>query len=89
MSATITAASTATKIKPELHVHFDCLVLSYRKLYANLTAKSNLFIGMKNNKKKSPTDAFKAILKRKQGERERKSDRAHKLRNKMARVSGE
>lgn len=71
-SATITAASTATEIKPELHVRFDCLVLSYRKLYANLTAKSNLHNEMKNNnKKKSLTDALKAFLKRKEGEKER------------------
>lgn len=66
-SATITAASTATEIKPELHVRFDCLVLSYRKLYANLTAKSNLH----NEMKKSLTDAQKAFLKRKEGEKER------------------
>lgn len=67
LSATITAASTATEIKPELHVRFDCLVLSYRKLYANLTAKSNLH----NEMKKSLTDALKAFLKRKEGEKER------------------
>lgn len=76
-SATITATSTAAKIKPELHVHFDCLVLSYRKLYASFMAKSNLHSEKKQQpkqkqeqqQKKSLTDALKAFAKRKEREK--------------------